>query len=177
MAGLREMKTDYGCAGVPRRPSALRPSPFCLLVLCARRSFVPAVLPDAVARRCLAVHMHRRHRCLTAASFPPCARVCMDALRAKLYAQSIEVERIAKQIGVPQAEIAPLEHGSVPPLGSSGQMEILHTPGHSAGSICVRVQPTASAEQAFILSGDCIFPGSCGRLDLPDSDTVRHLLP
>ena len=94
----------------------------------------------------------------------------MDALRAKLYAQSIEVERIAKQIGVPQAEIAPLEHGSVLPLGSSGQMEILHTPGHSAGSICVRVQPSVGATETFILAGDCIFPGSCGRLDLPDSN-------
>ena len=56
------------------------------------------------------------------------------------------------------------------PLGASGQMEILHTLGHSAGSICIRVQPLSGAAEATILSGDCIFPGSCGRLDLPDSN-------
>ena len=89
---------------------------------------------------------------------------------ARLYAQSVEVSRIAKQIGVLADHIEPLKQGSVLPLGASGQMEILHTPGHSAGSICIREQPSSGAAEAVILSGDCIFPGSCGRLDLPDSN-------
>ena len=77
-------------------------------------------------------------------------------------------------VGCPMADgassCAPPRCSSTLPLGTSGKMEILHTPGHSAGSICVRVQPASGAAETFILSGDCIFPGSCGRLDLPDSN-------
>ena len=48
---------------------------------------------------------------------------------------------------------------------------MLHTPGHSGGSVCVCVRPKGGGEPVCLMSGDTIFPGSCGRLDLPDSDT------
>lgn len=47
---------------------------------------------------------------------------------------------------------------------------MLHTPGHSGGSVCVCVRPKGGGEPVCLMSGDTIFPGSCGRLDLPDSD-------
>ena len=46
---------------------------------------------------------------------------------------------------------------------------MLHTPGHSGGSVCVCVRPKDGGEPVCLMSGDTIFPGSCGRLDLPDS--------
>lgn len=42
------------------------------------------------------------------------------------------------------------------------EMEILHTPGHSAGGICVYAE-------GHLFSGDTLFVGSIGRTDLPGS--------
>ena len=60
------------------------------------------------------------------------------------------------------------------------RLDFTHTPGHSPGSMVVFVdgnQPGRPGNGAGILvSGDTIFPGSCGRLDLPDADAGRALL-
>ncbi|MDQ3703404.1 MAG: MBL fold metallo-hydrolase [Chloroflexota bacterium] len=51
--------------------------------------------------------------------------------------------------------------------------QVLHTPGHTPGSICLY-----SPERALIFSGDTLFAGSYGRYDLPggDSRLLRHSL-
>ncbi len=40
---------------------------------------------------------------------------------------------------------------------------MLHTPGHTPGSICL-------SAPAFLFSGDTLFAGSIGRMDLPGGD-------
>lgn len=57
--------------------------------------------------------------------------------------------------------------------------EVLHTPGHTEGSICLHI-PTAQ----LLLAGDTLFAGSIGRTDLPGGDMRKilrslkeHLLP
>jgi len=42
---------------------------------------------------------------------------------------------------------------------------VLHTPGHTQGSICLHF-----AEQRLLLAGDTLFAGSIGRTDLPGGD-------
>ncbi len=42
---------------------------------------------------------------------------------------------------------------------------VIHTPGHSAGSICLH-----NAEQGLLISGDTLFQNGVGRTDCPDSD-------
>jgi glyoxylase-like metal-dependent hydrolase (beta-lactamase superfamily II) len=44
------------------------------------------------------------------------------------------------------------------------EIKIIHTPGHSGDSICLII------DDKILLSGDTLFVGSCGRLDLPGSD-------
>jgi glyoxylase-like metal-dependent hydrolase (beta-lactamase superfamily II) len=44
------------------------------------------------------------------------------------------------------------------------RLEVLHTPGHTPGSVCFAVSDAASATQ--ILSGDTLFAGAIGRWDL-----------
>lgn len=60
-----------------------------------------------------------------------------------------------------------LEHGSTIEFGNV-QCKIIHTPGHSEGSICILV-PGA------VFTGDTLFRGSIGRTDLPGGNH-RELL-
>ena len=61
-----------------------------------------------------------------------------------------------------------LEEGDILEFGES-KLEILFTPGHAPGHICL-----FNKEESFIVSGDVLFNGSIGRTDLPlgDFDTL-----
>ena len=64
-----------------------------------------------------------------------------------------------------QHEYSELEHdisvrdGDVIEFGNS-KLKVLHTPGHSKDSICL-------VGDGNLFSGDTLFVGSCGRIDLP----------
>ena len=45
-------------------------------------------------------------------------------------------------------------------------LHVLHTPGHTPGSVCLLL-----GDQMF--SGDTLFEGSCGRMDLPGGDQLQ----
>lgn len=71
-------------------------------------------------------------------------------------------------IGAPTPEVHPpddtLEDGRVIAIvGLSGS--ILHTPGHTKGSVCFYMP-----EEDLLLAGDTLFAGSVGRTDLPGGD-------
>jgi len=53
-------------------------------------------------------------------------------------------------------------HGSKYPLGRQ-TVEVLHTPGHTPGSVCLRIGNA-------LFTGDTLFEGDCGRCDLPGGD-------
>ena len=59
------------------------------------------------------------------------------------------------------------------------KLQFIHTPGHSPGSCVVVVGDEFTRDgKGFCVSGDTIFPGSCGRLDLKDAsrDQMFHTL-
>ena len=88
-----------------------------------------------------------------------------------MFAHSLETGRIGEQIGVEPSKLTPLTQGQRLPLGQAGELEVLHTPGHSGGSICIVVRPKQPGSRPHcVIVGDTLFPGSCGRLDLDDSD-------
>ncbi|GAB6098431.1 MBL fold metallo-hydrolase [Halanaerocella petrolearia] len=66
---------------------------------------------------------------------------------------------------VPTTIIKPdrkLENGEVLEIGSL-KIEIIHTPGHTAGGICLKINNK-------LLTGDTLFKNSVGRTDLPTSN-------
>ena len=59
-----------------------------------------------------------------------------------------------------------LAEGDVVEAGSLA-LRVLHTPGHTSGSICLL---TATPDSPHLFSGDTLFAGSVGRTDLPGGD-------
>jgi glyoxylase-like metal-dependent hydrolase (beta-lactamase superfamily II) len=62
---------------------------------------------------------------------------------------------------VPAVELA---EGGVVRFGEL-RLTVLHTPGHTEGSVCLY-----SADEGLLLSGDTLFAGGWGRVDLPGGD-------
>ena len=87
--------------------------------------------------------------------------------RVPAWIHAIELDQAAQQIGVDVAGLTPYEEGDVIAVGSVA-MRVIHTPGHSPGSSVLVVKGASGAEKNAI-TGDTIFAGSCGRLDLPGS--------
>lgn len=74
-------------------------------------------------------------------------------------------------LGIATPDVAPpdasLEDGQVVSVtGLTGA--ILHTPGHTEGSVCLYLP-----QQALLLAGDTLFAGSVGRTDLPGGNTRK----
>jgi glyoxylase-like metal-dependent hydrolase (beta-lactamase superfamily II) len=78
----------------------------------------------------------------------------------------------------PDAQLAPfpippsmpaldLEEGSKIRFGDT-DFVVLHTPGHTEGSICL-----LSPDDGILLTGDTLFAGSWGRTDLPGGDAEQ----
>jgi hydroxyacylglutathione hydrolase len=50
------------------------------------------------------------------------------------------------------------------------ELEVLFTPGHSPGHVTYALSDSGSPPQTLLLSGDVLFEGSVGRVDLPGGD-------
>lgn len=48
------------------------------------------------------------------------------------------------------------------------RLEVLHTPGHTEGSVCL-----LAADDGLLFSGDTLFAGGWGRVDLPGGDPAQ----
>ena len=89
----------------------------------------------------------------------------------------------ADKLGDPNANVSsrfgsPLTQKTLPLAVEGGQkitlggmeLEVIHTPGHTAGGVCYRL-----AENQGVLTGDTLFAHGYGRTDLPDGDfSVLH---
>jgi hydroxyacylglutathione hydrolase len=77
----------------------------------------------------------------------------------------------ASWLRVPTPEVAPpdapLTDGQT--VAVSGLIgTVLHTPGHTQGSVCLYLP-----DHSLLLAGDTLFAGSVGRTDLPGGDTKQ----
>jgi glyoxylase-like metal-dependent hydrolase (beta-lactamase superfamily II) len=81
---------------------------------------------------------------------------------AKVYIHKEELPYLARLTGLSRSDVVPVEGGDTTTVGNL-TVTFVHTPGHTPGSQCFKVENN-------LISGDTLFIGSCGRVDLPGSD-------
>ena len=83
------------------------------------------------------------------------------------------MEMQAGWLGVPTPQVAPPDASAEDGLTiglATLPAQVLHTPGHTPGSICLLFP-----DQHLLLAGDTLFAGSIGRTDLPGGDGQQIL--
>jgi glyoxylase-like metal-dependent hydrolase (beta-lactamase superfamily II) len=83
----------------------------------------------------------------------------LELVDVPVYVHRTETHILTK---VPTSSKVPTENNQVIDLGGNVQITLLHMPGHTPGSQCFLVQQR-------LISGDTLFIGACGRVDLPNS--------
>jgi len=78
-----------------------------------------------------------------------------------------EAEGLVKITGASASDLERKSGGDIIEIGGI-RIRLLHTPGHTPGSQCFLVEEPGHASK--LVSGDTLFLGSCGRVDLPGAD-------
>ena len=81
----------------------------------------------------------------------------------KIFVHKLEAEGVKKVTGVSDTDLNIVESGDHLSIGEN-DIEFLHTPGHTPGSQCFKVNNN-------LVSGDTLFVQGCGRVDLPGSNS------
>jgi glyoxylase-like metal-dependent hydrolase (beta-lactamase superfamily II) len=81
-----------------------------------------------------------------------------------------EADGLRKVTGLSEGDLVRHAGGDALALGGIS-VRLLHTPGHTPGSQCFLVEEAGAPGK--LVSGDTLFLGSCGRVDLPGSDPAQ----
>lgn len=91
----------------------------------------------------------------------------LERCSAPVHVHELEAEGVRRVTGISASDLARHTAGDVLEVGEI-RVRLLHTPGHTPGSQCFLVEE--AGQPARLVSGDTLFLGSCGRVDLPGSD-------
>jgi glyoxylase-like metal-dependent hydrolase (beta-lactamase superfamily II) len=95
----------------------------------------------------------------------------LDRLLARrpvpIHVNEREAEGLKRITGCSESDLVRHTGGDALQLGAL-RVRLLHTPGHTPGSQCFLVEEAGAPGR--LVSGDTLFLGSCGRVDLPGSD-------
>jgi glyoxylase-like metal-dependent hydrolase (beta-lactamase superfamily II) len=89
---------------------------------------------------------------------------------APVHVNAREADGVRKVTGLSESDLVRHESGDRLALGGV-TVRLIHTPGHTPGSQCFHVEEAGQAGK--LVSGDTLFLGSCGRVDLPGSDPAQ----
>jgi hydroxyacylglutathione hydrolase len=79
-----------------------------------------------------------------------------------VHTHRLEAEGVLQMTGLEKSDLTEHDSGDVVRVGDI-EIELLHTPGHTPGSLCFRLKDS-------VLAGDTLFLQGCGRVDLPGGD-------
>jgi len=85
----------------------------------------------------------------------------------RLHVNRHEADGMLRVTGASESDLVRHEAGDVIETGRV-RIRLLHTPGHTPGSQCFLVEE--AGRPGRLVSGDTLFLGSCGRVDLPGAD-------
>jgi glyoxylase-like metal-dependent hydrolase (beta-lactamase superfamily II) len=94
----------------------------------------------------------------------------LERAQVPIYVNEHEAAGTRAVTGASATDLAPRSGGDVIELGGV-RVRLLHTPGHTPGSQCFLVEE--AGQPGRLVSGDTLFLGSCGRVDLPGSDPAE----
>jgi glyoxylase-like metal-dependent hydrolase (beta-lactamase superfamily II) len=86
----------------------------------------------------------------------------IENLDVPIYIHEFDADMLEK---IPAEKIKTLTGGDTIKFGES-EMKIIHTPGHTQGGICILINGN-------LFTGDTLFVGQCGRVDLPHSNPEK----
>lgn len=86
----------------------------------------------------------------------------MAAAPCPVHCHKLEAEGVMKVTGLSASDLVKHDGGDVVRVGDI-DIKLLHTPGHTPGSLCFLVN-------GALVSGDTLFLQGCGRVDLPGGD-------
>ena len=102
-------------------------------------------------------------------------RALKTSTGARLLIHELDADRLGKLIhsafsrilggkGSPRPDVM-LQNDDMIPIGAT-QLKVLHTPGHTPGSICLYAD-------GHLFTGDTLFVGAVGRIDLPGGSRLQ----
>jgi hydroxyacylglutathione hydrolase len=83
-------------------------------------------------------------------------------VKAKIHIHKAEAPYVGRVTDLSDSDLVKVDGGDTVNIGNI-PIRFVHTPGHTPGSQCFLVADA-------LVSGDTLFIGSCGRVDLPGSD-------
>ncbi len=86
----------------------------------------------------------------------------MELNPCKVHAHKVEVPGLRQVTGLDLSDFVQHDSHDTVKVGDI-EVELLHTPGHTPGSLCFRLQ-------GALVAGDTLFLQGCGRVDLPGGD-------
>jgi glyoxylase-like metal-dependent hydrolase (beta-lactamase superfamily II) len=118
---------------------------------------------DLEVTHALVTHYHPDHvgGSIFGMEIPGLARL-LERQPVKVVVNRLEAEGLRKVTGLSENDLVKVDGGDTLTVGQQ-EIRFLHTPGHTPGSQCFLVADR-------LVSGDTLFIGGCGRVDLPGGD-------
>jgi glyoxylase-like metal-dependent hydrolase (beta-lactamase superfamily II) len=122
---------------------------------------------DLELKAALVTHFHPDHLGgnLMGHQIAGAAELLARNLPIKIWIHKAEADYVHRIAGLSRNDLI-LTDGTEEILLGEVPLRFLHTPGHTPGSQCFLVD-------GRVISGDTLFIGSCGRVDLPGSDPAQ----
>jgi len=92
-------------------------------------------------------------------------REITELTQGVVHVHELEAQFLSAITGVPKEKLVLHQDDDLIELGELS-IRVLHTPGHSPGHICLLVEN-------HLITGDLLFVGACGRIDLPGSEPKK----